>query len=48
MLRRPYIRLKEYEIAEDNEVLRWKFQTSKQGRCDGQHCTTPGELGTYM
>jgi hypothetical protein len=40
--------LKEYEIAEENEVLLWKFSTTKKSKCDGQHCTKPGELGTYM
>ena len=44
---RPYVRLKEYEIAEENEVLLWKFSTTKKAKCDGQHCTKPGELGTY-
>ena len=42
------MRLKEYEIAEESELLLWKFKTTKQGKCDGQHCTKPGELGTYM
>ena len=42
------MRLKEYEIAEENEVLLWKFSTTKKAKCDGQHCTRPGELGTYM
>ena len=43
---RPYKRLTEYELAEEQALLRWKLQTSKRGGCQGQSCK-PGQLGTY-
>ncbi len=45
--RRPYVRLKAYELNENREVLAWKFTTRKRGQCSGEHCTRPGHLGTY-
>ncbi len=47
-VRRPYVRLQKYEIAEENEVLEYKFKTEKKGMCSGQHCTQAGHLGTYV
>ena len=44
---RPYKRLKTYEVNEEKEVLSWKLTTQKQYACQGQHCVTPGQLGSY-
>ncbi|KAK9830947.1 hypothetical protein WJX81_000882 [Elliptochloris bilobata] len=44
---RPYVRLQTYELNENREVLAWKFRTQKRGQCSGEHCTQPGQLGTY-
>lgn len=43
---RRYKRLTEYELPEEQELLKWKLQTSKKGGCQGQSCR-PGQLGTY-
>lgn len=43
---RAYKRLTEYELTEEQDLLRWKLHTSKQRGCDGNHCH-PGQLGTY-
>ena len=38
-IRRPYVRLKEYDIGgEDRENLLWKLRTAKRGGCNGEHC----------
>lgn len=44
---RPYKKLKAYEINEEHEVVAWKMTTQKRHTCNGQHCTTPGQLGFY-
>lgn len=44
---RPYKRLKAYEISEERDVLSWKLTSAKQHACDGLHCTTLGQLGSY-
>lgn len=41
------MRLQTYELNENREVLAWKFRTQKRGQCSGEHCTQPGQLGTY-
>lgn len=43
---RSYQRLKEYELPEEQALLKWKLHTSKKGGCQGQSCR-PGQLGTY-
>ena len=43
---RAYKHLTEYELAEEEDLLRWKLHTTKQRGCDGQNCH-PGQLGTY-
>ena len=43
---RRYKRLTEYELPEEQALLKWKLQTSKKGGCQGQSCK-PGQLGTY-
>ena len=43
---RPYKRITEYELPEEEALLKWKLQTSKHGSCHGQSCKA-GQLGTY-
>lgn len=28
-------------------MVAWKMTTQKRHTCNGQHCTTPGQLGFY-
>lgn len=46
---RPYVQLQEYYIVEEasREAITRKLSTTKGGGCDGQHCGTRDELGTY-
>ena len=46
-LHRPYVKLDKYDIPEEREELEWKLKTSKEGGCNGEHCTATGSLGTY-
>ncbi len=45
---RPYVRLSEYEIIENKELLQWKFKSEKKTGCDGKCCITPGQLGSFV
>ena len=45
---RPYVRLSEYEIVENKELLQWKFKSAKKTGCDGKGCITPGQLGRFV
>lgn len=45
---RPYVCLLEYEIAENKELLQWKFKSDKKAGCSGQCCVTQGQLGSYV
>lgn len=44
---RPYQRLEVYHIEEDRKILSWKMSTTKQTKCSGENCVTPGQLGTF-
>lgn len=45
---RPYVRLSEYEIIENRELLQWKFKSAKKAGCSGRCCITPGEIGKFV
>ena len=32
------MRLREYDIQDDRDILLRKLQTAKQGGCNGEHC----------
>ena len=44
---RPYMRISQYDFNEEEDVLRWKFITTKQSKCSGQHCCSVETLGFY-
>ncbi|PRW58999.1 putative histone-lysine N-methyltransferase ATXR3 isoform X1 [Chlorella sorokiniana] len=46
---RPYVRLTDYDIVEPEmgAVIKRKLTTKKHGGCDGKHCLSRTDLGTY-